>query len=658
MSFPAWVRPALAGLAVLLALPVSWPAPLAGWALSVLLGIVPGALAAVHLAPRGGSTLHTMLALVLSPFLVAAPGAVLMALGASAATAAKEILVGVALALLLVPRPRREARWQAESPVPGVAAALWTVLVTLFLCGNPALAPRSDGWFHAAVSQQIAARGLPPEDPFFAGLPLLYFWGYHVWAALWLAAAPAVSVWTPLLLLNLSGAAAVMIGICLVTRRLGGDGRAMRWTAVLTVAGYAPFAWLQVLGRMVSGEVTGLDEARRLLLNGADGIMLVMMDGMQHSSMVFFGDKFLLPTPFGLGLALFAAWLLLFLDFVRAPSLRTAIALGLVQASAFFLHSVVGWATAGLVAGWWVAAMIRYPRGERELGTALFGLPWISAAVLLLLSPYLRATSVGKQDSIGLGFGASAWISLLFGGAAYLAVGVPWLLRRASERGPARELLVLASLLALAGVAVRMPGSNQSKFLNLLFLLLAPAAALGWSGLHDRLAAAPRRLLAAGLALALGPTVALCLWGLATEAGQFAAVWARPSTPAERAGMRWARDHTEPDAVFADPALSLDMTVLATRSAVWGEGWEKNWGYPAEALAARRRVVDELRRPGPLSPETAAFLREMGREIIVVDRLTAPDSTGSSAVHRAGEPGFRLLYRNSDIAFYRWEGGS
>src|SRR6185503_5572933 len=97
----------------------------------------------------------------------------------------------------------------------------WTLLVGLLLAIHPALLQRADGWFHAAVTLQVAQRGLPPEDPFFAGLRLLYFWGTHAWAALWLTLAPRIPVWAPLAALQIAAALACPLAVGVLASRLG-----------------------------------------------------------------------------------------------------------------------------------------------------------------------------------------------------------------------------------------------------------------------------------------------------------------------------------------------------------------------------------------------------------------------------------------------------
>jgi hypothetical protein len=669
-----------AGLA---ALPVHWPTWFHVVLLTATLVVGPGWLLAPALVPERGHTHRALLALALSPFLAAAPAAALMWLRVPAAPAARAVFGVVAVVALL--RARRGGQPAPAEPEAGacwIPALAWSALVAGLFVANRWLAPRGDGWFHASVALQIGQRGLPPEDPFLAGLGLLYFWGAHVWGALWLGTAPGLSVWTPLVVLNLSGAVAVVLGACLLARRLGAGRRAIWLTSLLTVFGYAPFSWLAVVLRLGLGRVVGSAEARQLLGNGVVPVLAALDPGTLHVSLVFFGDKFLILTPFAAGLGVFAALVIAFLDFVASPDLRRGVTLGLLEAAALFLHSVIGWAAALMAAAWWGWAAAR-ARGPAAAGSRRVLLPLMAvfAAAACSLAPYLAATTLGKQQQLGWGLTMASVKSWLVAGALLVPAGFAWLGSRGP--GPARELLGLAAALSLAGLCLRLPFENQVKIFNLLFLVLAAPAALGWLALRDRLPLAGRRALTAAAWLAIAPTAALCLWGFATEAGQTSVNWQRATRAGEAAGLAWIRAHTAPEAVVADRAAGLDLTVHAARSALYGgEDWGSNWGYPDSALALRRRAAIELGSGRPASPQTRSFLRALGREVIVAQRRDSRDwrvrvrdegeqaYAGSrvSVMHPAAgmpvEPpfpwrpmpaGLRPLYANREIALYRWE---
>lgn len=652
---------ALGIVALVAAFPVAWPSAVVATALALSLGYTPGALVAPRLAPRAGTAGRALFALATAPFLTGAPAALLFSLGVAPPMAARAILCVVALAAFAVAlMPRGDAaagERDRAGAVPWLAAALWTVLIAALLFGNPWLASRSDGAFHAAVTLQIAERSVPPEDPYFAGLRLLYFWGYHAWAALWVAIAPRLAVWAPLIALNLSGAVAVILGVCLIARRLGAGPRAMWASAALATLGCGPFAWVWLFARAFTGDVTGLPEMERLLTGGVSPALMTMAPWMLHSSMIFFGDKFLVLTPFALGLAQFTLLLLVLLDFLERPRLRQALALGLVEASALFIHSVVGWSGALLAAGWWWWALWRSRRTEeRRLRDVLLPLIVVFVGVVALLLPYLAATTVGKRDPVTPGIPLRAVGTWLLPGLIMVPAGMAWLWQARRRVAGARDLLLFAVLLTVAGLTLAMPGNNQTKFFNLLLLLLAAPAAMGLVALHGRLRGLARALFVAIVLVATLPTVTVAVWAFATERAQLGPPWEHPR-PGEIEGLEWARDHTPVNAVFVDSLLYLDLTVGAHRSVITGgPGWERNWGYPRPALEVRARTARELGALRSPSRPVAEFLIDLGRPVFVARRRRGDDWTPSrwSAELVASHPGYRLVYHNHDIAFFQW----
>lgn len=648
----------LGAVAIVAGLPVDWPTPITVAALALTLGFTPGWLVARRLAPRAGTAGRALFALATAPFLTGAPAALLFALGVAPLVVARVILAAVALAALLSPAPRAAAGEEgAPSGVPWLAAASWTALIAALLFGNPWLVPRSDGWFHAAVTLQIAERGAPPEDPFFAGLRLLYFWGYHAWAAVWMAAAPRLSVWAPLVAFNLAGTVAVMLGVCALARRLGAGTRGMAVAAAVAALGCGPFSWMWILLRAFTGDVRGLPELERLISLGTGPALQTLSAWTLHASMIFFGDKFLVLTPFSLGLAQFTLLVLVLLDFLERPGWRTGVALGLVEASALFVHSVVGWSGAMLAGVWWWWALWRSRRpDQRHLRGVLLPLIAVFAAVVLVLLPYLLVTTVGKHDPVTPADPTRAFLTWVLPGLLVVPAGMTWLWRERRRVPGARDLLLFASLLTVAGLTLSMPGNNQTKFFNLMLLMLSAPAAMGLVALHQRLRGLWRPALVVALLVAVVPTMAVAVWAFATERGQFAAAWEH-ARPGEVEGMRWARDHTAADAIVVDSLLFLDAAVRAHRSVIsGGPAWERNWGYDAGALDLRRRAARELGSLGVPSDPVAAFMTGLGRPAIVTRRRRGDGWTPERwrAEVTAPHPGYALLYHNDDIALFRW----
>jgi hypothetical protein len=252
------------------------------------------------------------------------------------------------------------------------------------------------------------------------------------------------------------------------------------------------------------------------------------------------------------------------------------------------------------------------------------------AGAVALMLPYMATTAGGKRQALHFGMDARTLYTWLIAGAVYVPAGIVWLARAARRSRPARELLGLTVSMTLAAVLIGLPLGNQSKLFNVLFLLLAPAAACGWIAWLDALAGARRRLLAWGLGVAILPTFALALWGFGTERGQIPCTWNPPASSAVREGLAAARRLTPPDAVFVDASANLDLTVFAGRSALWGgDAWAKNWGYDPAALELRRHAAETLGRGAAPPPDVAALLSGMRRPVIVVARRAAPDSVSA-----------------------------
>jgi hypothetical protein len=639
-------------------------------AVSIVSGALPPALAVAVLAPTflltpgllatrawfAGATGEFSLAsaIGLSPFLTGAPLAGCMALGLPLAPVARaEAAVLAVLAMvLLVARPLGNAT--APRAVSLLAAGTWTALVTALLVGNPWLPPRSDGWYHAAAALQVLQRGIPPEDPYFAGLRMLYFWGAHVWAAAWLALAPRLSVYTPFVAFNLAAAVAVVLAVAALARRLGAGTRGIALAAFVATMGYSPFGWVPVVARAFTGEVRGWAEISRTVGHGVDPVLFSLAYGELHGSMAFFGDKYLVLTQFSIGLALFVLAALALLELAERPSWTAGVRVGLLAGATLCLHTVVGYSVviaAGSIAALSIPGTLR---GERGSARALAGVALAVAVPVFALVPYLAEITLGKQGhQLSPGVSGRGMMTLLLGGLFTVGPALAWLVRhlRRSPDGP--RLLVLALVFCAMSLALKLPENNQSKFFNLLFVLLAAPAGLAWDeGLR---AARPRTraLLLALLFVGTLPTVTIAVWGFASERGQTPAGY-RPPSAALASAMRWAREHTPADAAFCDLGGGRELLTLAGRSTVWGGfSGERDFGYGAEAIEARRELAGALCRGREPGPAGAALLAGLHRDVIVMTRSDAPDSLSDMNRVAARPERFQLLWRNDAVAFWK-----
>jgi hypothetical protein len=213
-------------------------------------------------------------------------------------------------------------------------------------------------------------------------------------------------------------------------------------------------------------------------------------------------------------------------------------------------------------------------------------------------------------------------------------------------------LLLVGLVFTGLALALRLPENNQSKFFNLLFLLLAAPAALAWLGMMRRNGPLVRWGLVALLVGAL-PSSVFGFWGYASERGQTAQGWT-PPTPAMTEAMAWARAHTAKDAAFCDVGGGREVMTMAGRSTLWGGFYgERDFGYDPMAIQARRDLAGSLcrgRDPGPLG---AALLASFPRDVIVMVRAGAPDSLSDHGAVASRPERFAPLWRNAEVAFWK-----
>jgi hypothetical protein len=656
---------ALAAAVAALRLPL--PSFLSAGALMIALGILPGAIVARLLVPGWRGAGRVLLALVLSPFLAGGCGAALLATGLSAQIAGRIVATMAAAAGLLLASRARDHRGRSSDrlhadTIPWIAAAVWTLMIAAVLLGNRNLIPRSDGWYHASVVLQIAGRGFPLENPFFAGLPIRYFWGLHAWAALWLGLAPALGVWVPLVALNLAGAFASMLGITLLARRLGAGGAGMGAAALAATAGCAPFAWGWVVARAFGGRMHGPAEIDRLLGHGILPALETMSTGMIHISVLFFGGKFLVLTFFGLGFAAFAAFILAFVDLAASPGFRRGLVLGAVTAAALFIHTVIGLTCLALVVGWAGWAGLRAAVfGDRRIRHALLPLLAAIAGGIALVLPYI-VTVLGGGDLMRLGFSGSGLITWLWGGALLLPAGSIWLWIRRRRNDAAIEVLGFSVLLSIPALFLVLTGNNQSKYFNLLFYMMSAAAGPAWVSWLRGMSRFRRWAVRGGLVIATVPTVAFAFWAYGHDPGEFEFRTNGGADPLERLAFAWARVNTAPETIFVEESPSIDAPVLAGRSLLYGrEGWARQSGYGPVTLRVRKAATVALTAARPLGPEERALVDGLGREIVVVARRRGAETNpGSSwnAIPRSISEGagpYRAIFSNPAIVLYRWD---
>lgn len=597
--------------------------------------IVPGIAVWALFAPRVRTIDGVLIALALGPVV----SVLLFAAGVVIAQPARAAFLPCtaalfAAAMLAAPRIR---------PAPdGDARADWRTVLPLLALLIPLIASlplssewwrvRSDAWFHAAFAIEIRDFGIPPSDPFFAGLPLHYFWLFHLYLA-GLSEIAAASPFPFFVLINVQSLAALVIGLYLLSSRFRGDASSNRFAVLMGILGLNALFWLflplKSLRALIGSETGGAELARIYdqfpidLLRWID--FLSPLDGAQP----FFLSKFYVGSAFSIGLALAVFLMLVFARAVgcepRVPEVAGAGATeraarhGIAAAERRALAPLAALALAGVWAFHPDVALFLAPAMAAALVTALaagdpsgrssmlrgVALPAAATvAVTACFAPYLlRVAARDEVLSQLFDFNLRRALAIAAVGSAFLLLA-PFRVREFVARGgtSGRFVLFTGIALALLAMLVRLPGSERAQTMdkNPYFLALGLALPAGWAlaDLTRRSSSRARRAALAGAILV--PANAAMLFGYLSlpnrhEVGED-----------ERALYEWVRRATPRDAVFlqcrdADVHERMRLSVLAPRRVFAGaEHLAREWGYPRAEIDRRIALEDSLFAVGDL----------------------------------------------------------
>ena len=650
---------------------VAWGSGVPGdLAAYLALGLLPGLAAADLLAPRTGLALRLALGFALAPLVTTAIAWPLMTAGIDMQSAAKIALVAAALLLML------HSRWQPEAPTPSgsddpgqVPAAAWGIglalaaLVAIPPIVNAYVLVRGDTWTHAGIVMTILERGVPPEDPRFAGIALHYPWFYNFFIAL-LDAVRGERTFAFMVMLNVATAYATVCLIAATALRLWRRRDAAVGAAVLAVVGLNAGAWLLWPVRLVRalvGETRGLDEiARQLATVEFSSARIIYSLSAPFALMVSTLDKLLVGSPLAYGYLLMGVHAWAVLAWLEEGSARSLlVALG-AAAGMMLFHGVVGlsvnpvWIGALTLAAL-IATRVRWlPSAGR-----LFAAAAATLAGAMLATPYMLSVSSGWEgNTSGLrhSYFAPDWVMpwTLITACAF-ALGFALGPYRAAwrERRPLAAVVTIGLLAMIAfALIVRLPEHNEVKFVYQVFMLAALLAApgfLAWAGGF----LARRRVVAAVVlaAVFLVPSVlTLCGYGFDPEAHTHPSVTPHPG---ENELYRWIREHTGSNAMFVDSGFRDLVMVRGRRSLYLGTSFgPERAAFPLNQVLVRRRVVADLYgSAGELDADLVSFER-FKRPVYVIFRPEEDDRTTAARALLERSDRFELVYQRHGYRVY------
>ena len=165
------------------------PGVLGDWCLFPALGVFPGMALATLLPLERGTFARWALGLAVSPLVSTVAAWALMSAGLPLPASALGVAVlGWALWLLAELREAHRSGTAPESREGLRFAWGWSAgaaaVIAAVMFVNPYLRIRGDAWVHGGLIWEIIERGIPPQDPRFAGLAINFNWLYNYFIAL------------------------------------------------------------------------------------------------------------------------------------------------------------------------------------------------------------------------------------------------------------------------------------------------------------------------------------------------------------------------------------------------------------------------------------------------------------------------------------------
>jgi hypothetical protein len=367
---------------------------------------------------------------------------------------------------LAEPEPRG-VRGRSHWAIPlaiGIIVLLIGVLPSLT---HEPLRLRSDARLHLPIIQNLLEGPVPPENPFLAGMPLGYFWFYHVTLA-------AVARLTPLpldlvpALFNAQALLVLLLALDRVGRRLGLSPAARAAGLALLGLGLTPWGWV----RFLFLQATHPDLNWALVRAWGASALFPILNPVDPRLAAFL-TKIAITNALPMSLALAA---------LAATPRRTSDAYALVRhgvlvAGCLALHLATG---LFLVAGLLVrAAMERAAPSNANGGRKGWSSLLIPVLALAVTAPYLIMV-VQAREGTPTSWG---WHGIRALKLHLALIGVWILALPAAERWvrdqAARAWLVVGVPALVLPFAAHLVDGNEYKSLFFLLVLMAPLAGAG-----------------------------------------------------------------------------------------------------------------------------------------------------------------------------------
>lgn len=352
---------------------------------------------------------------------------------------------------------------------PGLAAAiavgaLLALITAVLLLSSARLRLSWHGLLHTSIAYRIMEMGVPPENPFFAGKPLIYYWYYHL-AAAGMSKAANLSPLIAFAVLNIIAVGAVVPCLYLSGRAAALSSGASLLGAVIGALALNPlgplFFVLQEPG-ITFQDLAGGDNPGRLI-----GYMGLGFDLRLASPLT----KFWNVSSFATAVPLFIMGLHGSLR-MEKPGWRSFLVIFFASLSLLAINPLVGLCFMAPVG---LSAFSRFRNGKRtDFFTMLAALAAGGAAGL----PYLLSitSASGEGSFFRLGFSVESLLGVLLAAGPVLIFAALGTVGKASPRshlkfnqtGEGLQLILFCLGLSIMALFFKFSEGNEYKIIRLL----------------------------------------------------------------------------------------------------------------------------------------------------------------------------------------------
>ena len=468
-----------------------------------------------------------------------------------------------------------------------IVSFAYAALIMISYLVNDYLLVRSDAWYHAAVVKEIILRGIPPKEPLLADIPIKYMWFYHLFQAFWIKRS-GMSLFNALAFFNIINAFIFPYLAARLASYFTDRKNVMVIVALFAIAGLDSASWILwpvALVRTLIGEVTGMDEVRRIIadinINGAEVIRFLKPTGTWQ---VNWSDKFLTITVFNYSLNIFLATLILMLkkDFLARSRVKAVVTLFVMVLGIFLFHVVTGIVLLYVIVGSSILMYLgsRYLIGEKRKISDFY----VQIITVILVSvfalPYLYSLLSGGNSAEGnslvnnlFHLGWKSILTILFP-LTILFYPTRTALRKLMSGRDQKSLTMIAWILSLfiLCVFINIGMVGEKKLIYFLFVLIGPPIYVQIiEKVQARSGITKKLLIAAVLVLFLIPPV-LTFRGFMMNTPR-ERMWSKRYnvTEADMQFFEWLENNVSPESVIVEKDMYHMSPVYAGRRNLYSD---------------------------------------------------------------------------------------